>query len=151
MWDRVREGIGVEAFKSAIVIARGEIEGEPARHESDGASDLVNEPAAVDDELPAEVETKPADQQHPRISEMILEFLQTRGMEGARVGVIKEYIQKTYDIEMHDKTPGMTLFRLQKQNRVVRHGRIWFFVPAAKSGEAETPGADTPGTLNPQT
>jgi len=153
VWDRVRERIGDEAFKTAIAIGHGEIEDVPAwgHRDSDGTAALTNKPAVVDDSSSAGDETKPADQPPHRISEMILEFLKVRGEEGARVGDIKEYIQNTYGIEMHDKTPGMTLFRLQKQDRVARHGRIWYFVPAAQNGEAGNPGATTPGPNNSQT
>ena len=82
----------------------------------------------------------------PKVSDAILEFLQERGKEGARIADIKDYIQRTYHLEMHEKTPGMTLFRLQKLGRVTRDKRVWFIVPPSKDSETMNPGGDTPGS-----
>lgn len=136
VWDNVRAAIGHEAYSRAWVIAttsslikageapqEGNSEGAQIKdHSSDGSGDEPrNEAAHVS----------------PKISEAILAYLRSIQSRGAHVGEIKRHLFDTYGIETHEKTPGMTLYRLSKEGVVRRDGRLWFAVNAAGSAEIE--------------
>jgi hypothetical protein len=96
------------------------------------------------DESPEDTELSP---EMPRIGEIILDRLNIAGAEGSKAAEIRRFIFNTYDADIHEKTVGMTLYRLQKDGVVRRDGRLWFLA----SAEAENPGADTPGPVETQT
>jgi hypothetical protein len=84
----------------------------------------------------------------PRIRDIVLEQLRVAMPDGQKVGPIKKYIETTYSTQLHEKTVGMTLYRLSKDNLVHRKGQIWFYAPQAgqvPTADAENPGDDTPG------
>jgi len=79
----------------------------------------------------------------PRVSDIVLDRLKTAGAKGSKAAPIQDYIETTYGTKIHDKTVGMTLYRLQKDGRVRRRGHTWFIVR-----ETVNPGAVTPGLEN---
>lgn len=93
--------------------------------------------------LAAAVQDDSATKDRPAISEIVLERLLAAGDVGSKAADIREFIEKTYDIEIHEKTAGMTLYRLQVQGKVRREGHTWFFVP--QSAETKNPGVAAPG------
>lgn len=62
----------------------------------------------------------------PRIADIILERLKEAGQEGTKAADIRRYILRTYKSDIHEKTVGMTLNRMQASGQVRRDGRIWF-------------------------
>jgi hypothetical protein len=82
----------------------------------------------------------------PNIANLILQRLQEMAGQGQKSSDIKRWLKNAHNIEVHDKTPGMSLYRLsqEKPPRVHRKGHTWFFGPP-QEGEAENPGAVTPG------
>jgi len=72
----------------------------------------------------------------PRIADVILERLKVAGDEGARAADIRRYILRTYASDIHEKTVGMTLNRMQTAGQVRRDGRLWFLVQAANDADA---------------
>ena len=68
------------------------------------------------------------------------------GRKGSKAKPIQDYIEATYNTKIHDKTVGMTLYRLQKDDFVYRRGHTWFIAEKAMN-----PGAVTPGPNQPQT
>jgi hypothetical protein len=147
-WEQLKNTIGSDAYRAAVAAARGQHgsvdrtyeQKQPPQEDGNGGS---GETCPQNLESGSSPDGSHAEKSVPKISDAILEYLQMRGREGARVSDIKEHLRKTYGVEMHEKTPGMTLFRLQKQDRVFRDGRTWFFV--TPEGEAENPGAGAPG------
>jgi hypothetical protein len=81
----------------------------------------------------------------PRVREVILDRLKEAGDKGDKAANIRQFIETTYSTEIHEKTVGMTLYRLLKRNEVRRKGHTWFFVPP-KAG-TKNPGASTPGSI----
>lgn len=79
----------------------------------------------------------------PTIREIALMRLREAGETGSKARAIREYIQATYGVECHEKTVGMTLYRLQQDRMVRRDGHIWFFVPPP--AETGNPGVAAPG------
>lgn len=56
-------------------------------------------------------------------------------------------MERTFGEVLHEKTIGMTLFRLSQKGVARRDGHTWFYVqPPA---ETEKPGAPAPGRINP--
>jgi hypothetical protein len=136
IWIRVRRSIGNEAYERGLRIAKGVEPPHP--------SQTVNEDRR-------DVETLSADQggtvpgasppSTPTIGDAILNYLRSLDRAGANVGQIKKYLVSAYGIETHEKTPGMTLYRLLKQKKVRRVGRMWFYatpVPQPSSKADQT-------------
>lgn len=80
----------------------------------------------------------------PPIKDVILDRLTSAGGAGAKATEIRNFIASTYAGEIHEKTVGMTLYRLLRDGRVRREGHTWFIVPP--KAEAMNPGAGTPGS-----
>ena len=80
----------------------------------------------------------PAPEQQP-IHHMVLDRLKEAGTSGSKAAPIRAYIEGVLGREIHEKTVGMTLYRLLKRGAVRREGHTWFFVPEAKDSGAVTP------------
>jgi len=64
----------------------------------------------------------------PRVADIILDQLQAAGEEGAKAADIRRFIFRTYKSDIHEKTVGMTLNRMQAAGQVRRDGRSWFLI-----------------------
>ncbi len=84
--------------------------------------------------------TKP---ERPPIRDVVLEQLGVAGIAGAKAATIREYIERTFGDIIHEKTVGMTLYRLAKEGLVRRDGHNWFIVPP--KAETVNPGVAAPG------
>lgn len=80
----------------------------------------------------------------PRVSDLVLDRLKVAGKVGSKAAPIQRYIETTYNTKIHDKTVGMTLYRLQQQKLVRRRGHTWFIAQ-----EAMNPGVAAPGSHQP--
>lgn len=80
----------------------------------------------------------------PRLRDIVLDRLQREGTRGSKAAPIRDYIERTYERRIHEKSVGMTLFRLAQEGLVRREGRTWFFIP--QNAETKNPGAVTPGS-----
>lgn len=89
----------------------------------------------------------PAPPTMPKIAKVVLSYLKSVGSRGTKAAEIRAYIDTTYHQDIHEKTVGMTLYRLQKAGSVRRDGHHWFLA----SQEAANPGGDTPGPINART
>lgn len=79
----------------------------------------------------------------PPLREVVLEMLKQAGEKGGRASAFRDLIERTYGEALHEKTVGMTLYRLSQKNKARRDGHNWFYVEP--SGETENPGGETPG------
>jgi hypothetical protein len=77
----------------------------------------------------------------PTVREIALEQLKRAGAAGTRAANIRQVVQNILKKTVHDKTVGMTLYRLSKEGKVRRDGQTWFIAQ-----EAVNPGAPTPGS-----
>jgi hypothetical protein len=82
----------------------------------------------------------------PTVREVALARLRLAGGAGAKASQIREYFERTFGEVVHEKTVGMTLYRLLKLNRVRRDGHTWFYVPP--EGETKNPGVGAPGQID---
>src|SRR5258708_4076122 len=64
----------------------------------------------------------------PRVADIILERLQVTADEGCKAADIRRFIYRTYKSDIHEKTVGMTLNRMQAAGQVRRDGRSWFLI-----------------------
>ncbi len=110
---------------------------------------LENPPSPPPAPSAASVSPPPAAQKKiPRIRDIVLDQLRAAGASGQKATPMRRYIESTYSTEIHDKTVGMTLYRLAQEHLVHRKGQIWFFGPspdASAGARPENPGAATPG------
>jgi hypothetical protein len=65
----------------------------------------------------------------PRSADIIVDRLTVAGTDGSKAAEIRRFILNTYDADIHEKTVGMTLYRLQKDGVVRRDGHVWFLGP----------------------
>lgn len=100
------------------------------------------ERAALRADQPVAPQPAPSQGQH-KIKDLVLDRLKVASDRGTRAAEIRQFIAATYGMETHEKTVGMTLYRLLKRGLARREGVTWFFVPP--EAEKKNPGAGTPG------
>ena len=81
----------------------------------------------------------------PSFKEAAIEFLQKVYPRGLKATHIRALVQSHYGITAHEKTAGMTLYRLKKEGLVRRNGFYWYSMAAerhpAESIDARAPAA----------
>lgn len=100
---------------------------------------------AVIEHQPESQPTPPAPKV-PKVQDLLLERLQEAGEAGSKAAPMQQYIEDKYRIKLHDKTVGMTLYRMLTKGLVRRKGHTWFFVPPP--AETKKPGEPPPGLLD---
>jgi hypothetical protein len=133
IWDAVRDALGQETYNAALEVGKrpeGESLSLPSPEKfTDGEDGLEDGPSDDPDVL--------AEAASPKISDAILELLTSKWPTGVKVADVKSFLKNTYNIETHEKTPGMTLYRLSQQSPplVRRDKRVWFLAsdPNAKA------------------
>lgn len=83
------------------------------------------------------------------LRDVILDRLMAAGPEGSKAAPIREFYERTFGKIIHEKTVGMTLYRLQNDGLVRHEGHTWYLAPP--KAETGNPGAETPGPINPET
>lgn len=73
-------------------------------------------------------------------------MLQRAGVSGAKAAPLREQFEKAYGEVIHEKTVGMTLYRLSQDGLVRRDGHTWFLTDPPQGEAVENPGGDTPGS-----
>ncbi|MCP5432223.1 MAG: hypothetical protein H6923_03020 [Alphaproteobacteria bacterium] len=86
----------------------------------------------------------------PPIKEIVLDRLKEAGDNGAEAAKIRAHIERVYADKLHEKTVGMTLYRLAKDGLVRRDGRTWYLAKP-QGAETRTPGVVAPGIKDRET
>jgi len=128
-WDRVREALGSEVYLRSLAIGRGQEV--PKLLEKMGSSGTEKQEEVKDVREPSAHPTA------PRIKEAILEYMRSVGEDGANVRDVRNHLASAYNLEVHEKTPGMTLYRLLKEGLVRREKRVWYAREPAVEKEIE--------------
>jgi len=128
-WEAVREAIGTERYTEALKLGAAK----PPL-----VADSQSETDSDDFELSDELNDEPTP---PKVREIVLEQLIAAGSGGIKASSIKEHMV-SQGIELHEKTVGMTLYRLSRDGISRREGRIWFFVPEADRKERDEGSAE---------
>jgi hypothetical protein len=74
---------------------------------------------ALDIALPVKVDG-------PQVKNFVLERLAAVGAVGIKTPVLRQEFKQLTGREVHEKTMGMTLYRLKTDGAAVRRGRVWF-------------------------
>lgn len=97
--------------------------------------ELAGQPAPFDSLLGEEVNhDRDRIENEGNIKTLVLSCLKKAGDEGVKASEIKEKLRSD-EIEMHDKTVGMTLYRLSKDGLSRREGRLWFATDSDREKE----------------
>jgi hypothetical protein len=80
------------------------------------------------------------------VRDLVLERLEVAAQKGAQAADIRKSIEALRKQQLHEKTVGMTLYRLAQEGLARRDGRTWFYV--SPEGETQNPGAVTPGLIS---
>lgn len=140
VWDRVKEAMGDEAYNQGFVLAgRGQAKKE---NDSETSSD-TNGRQSEEGEASVSVSTL-IEENAPTIRNIVIAQLASAGEAGAKAADIRKFIEQTYNQTVHEKTVGMTLYRLSKDGLARRDGHTWF--SAKPEAETENPGVGAPGS-----
>ncbi|MGY3486109.1 hypothetical protein ACVW1C_003992 [Bradyrhizobium sp. USDA 4011] len=90
--------------------------------------------------------SRETEEEPPKVKETILERLRLAAPNGLKAAELRQYYENAFSAKLHEKTIGMTLYRLSKDELVRRDGRVWFYVPP--EGETKNPGGGTPGLID---
>ena len=88
------------------------------------------------------------DQKQPKVRDAVLDRLRIMAPEGQKAAALRLHLDISHSMRLHEKTVGMTLYRLSQEGLVHRKGQTWFYGPQAGQSlpaSAENPGDDTPG------
>ncbi len=87
----------------------------------------------------------PAPKPRPPLREILVDQLKIAGEKGAKATALRDYVERVYGLVTHEKTIGMTLYRLSQDKLVRRDGHVWFFGPPLEA-ETKNPGVGAPGS-----
>jgi hypothetical protein len=147
LWNKVRELMGDDAWYDGLELGGREVVRPPKEvplFDIEHADYDVTEADVLD---PEDQSLAIADQMpdgKPTVRELVLSQLAEAGENGTKAAAIRKFIEKTYGHTLHEKTVGMTLYRLSKDRLARRVKRTWF--SAQPPAETENPGGDTPGS-----
>jgi hypothetical protein len=89
----------------------------------------------------------PAVTQRPRkIKDYVLEAAKQAYPNPVRATLLRKHLEEQ-GVTVHEKTMGMTLYRLSTQGLIKREGRDWFFVPNPHAEQDEENPGNEPGLL----
>jgi hypothetical protein len=135
IWVKVRGAISEDKYANAWKIAKDQPLSNPSEQKKEtevaGGVDLK-----VQSAIDIRSNTEKVYLSVPKIADAILAFLRSRPDNGGSVGEIKKHLLNAYELTTHEKTPGMTLYRLSKDGLVHRKGRIWFATHETDQREA---------------
>lgn len=123
-WDLVKEAIGADRYARVIAFAKGEPVPGLLSWMGDKHSSEATDNSAARNPVPIRV--------------AVLEYLRTLG-RGATAREVRQHLLIEHGIQTHEKTPGMTLYRLLKDGLVERKGRVWSASKAVKNNENKAP------------
>lgn len=136
LWTHVRRAMGEEAWAEAFVLAGRQPAKKPEEVQEADKADAEGAVEATSDIQPKDG--------IPTVREIVLSQLAAATDKGAKAADIRKFIEQTYNQVVHEKTVGMTLYRLSKDGLARREGRIWF--SATPTAETENPGVGAPGS-----
>lgn len=142
----VWEIVGEEAYVAAVQRGGGALTS-PSKHEAERLA-LAQAMNFVMDSKPGEVAKAAAEKPETTpqtVRDAVLEQLKAAGAHGTTASALRNAVERNRSTKLHDKTIGMTLYRLSQDRVARREGRTWFFV-----AETKNPGAGTPGPDNSQ-
>jgi hypothetical protein len=146
-FTRIRETVGEQTFLEAVNSGRAMIGLPPASNPD--TSDGINEAPRAEIASPDQYSTAGQEAEEPStlpVRELTLRCLKAAFPEGKRASEIRDEVEAARAEELHEKTVGMTLYRLSQAEPPLarRDGMKWFYVPP--KAETKNPDAPTPGS-----
>jgi hypothetical protein len=140
----IREGT-IEAEKLALALV--EVSSIPAPPPPPPPQQPPDSTTADDEDIDEGEQTafEGLEEPHSSVRDFTINSLKAAGSLGMKAAEIRAVYETSRDTKLHDKTIGMTLYRLSKDNLARREGRTWFFVPP--NAETKDPGGETPGNI----
>jgi hypothetical protein len=149
-WDKVRDALGGELYNQAFEVVKGDkrrallqivdVEAPSERgvdhrllSRAPMATVLIGQNGGGDVQSTELVDGSLS----PNIRELVVARLQQAGKAGIKAAEIREFLG-AQGVELHEKTVGMTLYRLSKEGRARREGRTWY---SAVADDGEGSGA----------
>jgi hypothetical protein len=114
-----------------------------ARDHAAAVVEASSQSAVAEPQAQAATVVPPPPGKKPTIREVAIAYLQAAGAAGTKASAIREHLETEHGQVVHDKTVGMTLYRLSKEGHAHRDKLIWFFGPPP--AETKNPGGDAPG------
>jgi hypothetical protein len=93
-----------------------------------------SDPSQPPPQLVQSVPEPPTRQARPSLRAFVLDQVQSALPGGRKAAEMRELFERIYGDAIHEKTVGMTLYRLSKEGLVHRDGHNWYFGPAAAEG-----------------
>jgi hypothetical protein len=90
------------------------------------ASNVLSQMETTSDDNGDQTTQQPAGP--PRVRDAVLERLRLAGDKGLKAADLRQYYENAFSAKLHEKTVGMTLYRLSKEQLVRRDGRTWYYV-----------------------
>ncbi|WP_024338672.1 hypothetical protein [Bradyrhizobium japonicum] len=165
VWKSVTARIGADLYNSAIRDGLAEAERQavvlvdkssimapppplpppppPTRQQEEGEEEDSENGAAEDGEDFEQTTFAGLGEPTQSVREFTIDALRVAGETGIKAADIRQAYESSRNVKLHDKTIGMTLYRLSKDDLARRDGRLWFFVEP--KGETKNPGGETPG------
>jgi hypothetical protein len=136
LWTQVSETIGrtryAEAFDAAGVARPAFLD--------ETSSDEVPAAPVVSTEMPSSGSPE-SSAEDLTIRDWSIQYLGSVGDAGAKASEVKQFLHDIGITDMHEKTVGMTLYRLSKEGITRRVGRTWFLAPPLIDIEFKSAGA----------
>ncbi len=126
-WDEVADAVGLAEYETAL--ERGQVPGW-APEEQDAET---GEPADETSKAPAVAALADEQGGSQTVRELVLASLKAAAPGGRKAADIRREIELRRGTKLHDKTIGMTLYRLSQADppHARRDGITWFYVPSA--------------------
>jgi hypothetical protein len=151
-WNSLRDALGPDAYANALAAGQRAALEQPVSVPPPPPPPSVAPPDEDDyEEIGQQVldlvesDASPVPDGKPTVRDGLLSRLEQVHPHGAKAAELRQYLEQTYAMKLHEKTCGMTLYRLSQEDppRVRRQGHTWFFVPPM--AETKNPGVGAPG------
>lgn len=129
LWEKVKAAMGKDLWDEAFALARPGVHG-------------PKEKTTADETSPPSLEEDGDDSNDAPVRKIVLRQLRLAGNDGLTARKIRDHFKVVLGRNLHEKTVGMTLYRLSRDGLARREGRTWFAVP-----ETANPGGETPGSI----
>ncbi|OHV26916.1 hypothetical protein EOS93_06250 [Rhizobium sp. RMa-01] len=122
LWNNVGEALGMDRYAKAFDLA-----GVPRPAHLQGP--LIE--GSTSKETLGNVQSLPMEavaNETLSIREWIIQILKAEGDKGTKAADVKDFLSAIGLTGMHEKTVGMTLYRLSKEGVARRSGRMWYYL-----------------------
>jgi hypothetical protein len=130
LWNEVKEAMGEDAWNAAFLRARPPVHTVAPQITDEGSSGQNPAESSEQRSVPMSQDgvgtsSGDGDSRRKTVRELLIELLPNYGDLGAKAAELRRKIEAIQGQSLHEKTVGMTLYRLSKDGLVRRDGRKW--------------------------